>query len=107
MAFSFNDSRRNIVWQGFTLDWYGRAWNNHRLLEAFANSLMIAVLATSLATVIGTMLAIGLWRFRFPGKAAAEGLTVLPLVIPTTISDARCVGQGGVRTVRFRCSPNR
>src|SRR3546814_277577 len=82
MAFSFNDSRRNIVWQGFTLDWYGRAWNNDRLFEAFANSLMIAVLATALATVIGTMLAIGLWRFRFPGKAAAEGLTALPIVIP-------------------------
>jgi spermidine/putrescine transport system permease protein len=82
MAFSFNDSRRNIVWQGFTFEWYGRAWNNARLFEAFANSLLIAAVATVLATVIGTMLAIGLWRFRFPGRAVLEGLTALPIVIP-------------------------
>lgn len=82
IAYSFNDSRRNVVWRGFTTDWYVTAWNNERLFEAFTNSLLIALAATVLATVIGTMLAIALWRFRFPGKAAVEGGVALPIVIP-------------------------
>ena len=82
IAFSFNDSRRTIVWRGFTTDWYVRAWNNERLFEAFTNSLVIAAMATALSLVIGTGLAIALWRFRFPGKPVFEGLVALPIVIP-------------------------
>jgi spermidine/putrescine transport system permease protein len=82
VAFSFNDSRRNVVWQGFTLDYYARAWNDASLIEAFANSLVIALLATAISTAIGALLALGLWRFRFPGKAALEGAMALPIVIP-------------------------
>jgi spermidine/putrescine transport system permease protein len=82
MAFSFNDSRRNIVWQGFTLDWYERAWNNERLFEAFSNSLLIAFFSTLISVVIGTTLAIALWRFRFAVKPVFEGLVALPIVIP-------------------------
>jgi spermidine/putrescine transport system permease protein len=82
IAFSFNDSRRNIVWQGFTLEYYARAWNDASLIEAFANSLVIALLATAISTAIGALLALGLWRFRFPGKSALEGAMALPIVIP-------------------------
>jgi len=82
MAFSFNDSRRNIVWRGFTTDWYVRAWHNDRLFEAFTNSLLIACAATVLSIVVGTTVAIALWRFRFPGKPVFEGLMALPIVIP-------------------------
>jgi len=82
IVFSFNDSRRNIVWQGFTLDYYARAWNDASLIEAFTNSLVIALLATAISTTIGALLALGLWRFRFPGKAAVEGAVALPIVIP-------------------------
>src|SRR3546814_18879542 len=53
LAFSFNDSRRNIVWQGFTLARYGRAWNNHLLFQAFAPRLLHAFLGTALAPVTG------------------------------------------------------
>ena len=83
IVFSFNDSRRgNVVWRGFTTDWYVRAWNNDRLFEAFTNSLTIALIATVLGTVLGTLLAISLWRFRFPGKPAFQALNALPIVIP-------------------------
>ena len=68
VVFSFNDSRRNIVWQGFTLGYYERALNNASLLEAFANSLVVALVSTLLSTVIGALLALALWRFRFPGR---------------------------------------
>ena len=82
IAFSFNDSRRNIVWQGFTLDYYRKLFNNDSLMLAFANSLTIAFLATLISLVIGTLAAVLLWRYRFMGRAAVEGAFTLPLVVP-------------------------
>ncbi len=82
IAFSFNDSKRNVVWKGFTLKYYAVAWNNSALVEAFGNSLTIAVMATVVSTLIGATVALMLWRFRFPGKAAYEGFMALPIVIP-------------------------
>jgi spermidine/putrescine transport system permease protein len=82
VAFSFNDSRRNIVWRGFTLKYYDRAWSNESLIEAFTNSLTIAFLSTVISVVLGAMVAILLWRFRFPFKAPYEGASALPIVIP-------------------------
>ena len=79
VAFSFNDSRRNIVWRGFTLKYYEKAWNNSSLVEAFANSLTIAFLSTLISVVLGTMTAILFWRFRFPGKVWYEGAMSLPM----------------------------
>jgi spermidine/putrescine transport system permease protein len=82
VAFSFNDSRRNIVWKGFTTDYYLKAWHNDRLFEAFINSLTIAVVNTAISTILGVLTALLLWRFRFPTKAAYEGFMALPIVIP-------------------------
>ncbi len=82
VVYSFNDSRRNIVWRGFTFKYYEKAWNNESLIEAFVNSLAIAVVNTLVATILGVLVAIALWRFRFPGKAAYEGFMMLPIVIP-------------------------
>lgn len=82
IAFSFNDSRRNIVWRGFTWKYYEKAWNNESLIEAFTNSLSIAFFSTLISTILGTMVAVMLWRFRFPFKGAYEGAMALPIVIP-------------------------
>jgi spermidine/putrescine transport system permease protein len=82
VVFSFNDSRHNIVWQGFTTDYYVLAARNASLIEAFTNSLLIAFVSTILSTIIGALLALGLWRFRFPGRAALDGAAALPIVIP-------------------------
>lgn len=82
VAFSFNDSRRNIIWRGFTFKYYEKAWNNESLIDAFVNSLSIAIVSTLVSTLLGVLVAIALWRFRFPGKAAYEGFMVLPIVIP-------------------------
>lgn len=82
IAFSFNDSRRNIVWKGFTLKYYEKAIANAGLMEAFANSLVIAFATTLFATLLGAMTAILLWRFRFPGRAGYEAAAALPIVIP-------------------------
>ena len=82
MVFSFNDSRRNIVWRGFTTKYYEKAWKNDGLIEAFVNSLTIAFVNTLIATALGAMIALFLWRFRFPFKGAYEGFMALPIVIP-------------------------
>ncbi|MBL8905209.1 MAG: ABC transporter permease [Rhizobiales bacterium] len=82
IAFSFNTDRRGIVWRGFTFDNYVKAWNNASLQEALINSLMIAFIATIIATILGALTALLLWRFRFPGKGAYEGFMALPIVIP-------------------------
>jgi len=82
IAFSFNDSRRNIVWRGFTFKYYEKAWQNESLIEAFSNSLTIAFFSTLISTLLGALVAVLLWRFRFPGKATYEGAMALPIVIP-------------------------
>ena len=82
IVFSFNDSRRNIVWRGFTFKYYEKALGNEGLIEAFTNSLTIALLSTAASVVLGAMVAVLLWRFRFPGKAPLEGAMALPIVIP-------------------------
>jgi len=82
VIYSFNDSRRNIVWRGFTLKYYERAWNNESLIQAFANSITIAFFSTVLSVLLGMMTAVLLWRFRFPAKAPFEGTVSLPIIIP-------------------------
>ena len=82
MAFSFNNSKRNIVWQGFTLDYYAKLFKNDELMLAFANSLTIALITTIISVVLGALAAVMLWRFRFPLKAAIEGTLSLPIVVP-------------------------
>jgi spermidine/putrescine transport system permease protein len=82
MAFSFNDSKRNVVWRGFTTKYYGKAWENDQLWGAMVNSLTIAFLATLVSLVIGTLAAVMLWRFRFPFKGAVDGTISLPIIVP-------------------------
>jgi spermidine/putrescine transport system permease protein len=82
IAFSFNESRRNIVWTGFTTEWYVKAFSDESLMTAFGNSLTIALAATILSLILGTMVGILMWRFRFPGKGALEGGLALPIVVP-------------------------
>jgi spermidine/putrescine transport system permease protein len=82
IAFSFNNSKRNTVWRGFTLDYYHKLFNDQSLLIAFANSLTIALMATLISLVIGALAAVLLWRYRFVGRAAVEGTFSLPIVVP-------------------------
>jgi spermidine/putrescine transport system permease protein len=82
IAFSFNESRRNLRWTGFTLDWYGRVLGDRELLAAFANSLTIATISTAISLLLGALVAVALWRFRFPFKPAFEGVLAMPIVVP-------------------------
>jgi spermidine/putrescine transport system permease protein len=82
MAFSFNDSKRNVVWRGFTTKYYEKAWNNTQLWDAMMNSLTIAFFATVFSLVLGALTAVMLWRFRFPLKGAVDGVISLPIIVP-------------------------
>jgi spermidine/putrescine transport system permease protein len=82
VAFSFNNSRRNIVWRGFTLDYYAQVFQDADLLTAFGNSLTIAACSTLFSLVLGALAAVVLWRFRFPGRTVLAGALVLPIVVP-------------------------
>ena len=82
MIFSFNDSKRNVVWRGFTTKYYEKALGNDQLVEALINSLTIAALATLASLVLGTLAAVMLWRFRFPWKGAVDGTISLPIIVP-------------------------
>jgi spermidine/putrescine transport system permease protein len=85
VAFSFNQSKRNIVFTGFTLEWYGKLFENTRLIEALLNTLVVAAGSTVISVVIGTVGAIGLHKYRFRGKAGVEALMYIPVVIPEII----------------------
>ena len=82
IAFSFNNSRRNITWRGFTLKYYVKAFYNESLFDAFLNSLIVASVSTLVATTLGAMLGLALYRFRFPAKNAFDGWIHLPIIIP-------------------------
>lgn len=80
-VFSFNDSRFT-VWQGFSLRWYRALATNAQMIEGALNSLMIAVAATLLATVAGTLCAYGLWK---QADRFLSGALYLSLVTPEIV----------------------
>lgn len=82
MAFSFNDSKRNIVWKGFTFKYYEKVLQNDSLIAAFGNSLTIAAISTLISVILGAMAALVLWRFKFKGKTVLDGAMALPIVVP-------------------------
>ncbi len=81
-AYSFNESRYGANWTGFSLRWYRSLFQDERLFSALADSLKIAVCAVGVAAVVGTLMAIGLAKYRFPGKSLYQGVSYLPLIVP-------------------------
>ncbi|GAB1544860.1 hypothetical protein NUACC21_75360 [Scytonema sp. NUACC21] len=80
--YSFNQSPYSATWQGFTLDWYNKLFNDERILSALKNSLIVACSAVGISAVLGTLMAVGLGRYRFLGKSLYRGISYLPLIIP-------------------------
>lgn len=83
VVYSFNDSRLNAEWVGFTLDWYHKLFNNESMLVAARNSLLIAVVTSLFATILGTMAGMVLHRYRAP---VLQVLTVTPIAIPEILT---------------------
>jgi len=82
IAFSFNDSRLTILWEGVTWRWYEQLLGNDSLLAAFGNSLFIALACTLGSLILGTLSGFALWRFRFRLRTAFESTLTVPMVVP-------------------------
>jgi spermidine/putrescine transport system permease protein len=85
IVFSFNQSKLNAIWTGFTFDWYGVLFGDEAVGKAAVNTLIVAVASTAISTVIGTMTALALSRYSFFGKTALEGLLYIPIIIPEIV----------------------
>jgi spermidine/putrescine transport system permease protein len=94
ILFSFNDNqgRFNFTWQGFTLRHWADPFAVEGLGEALRNSLVIGVVSTAVAVVLGTLMAIALVRHRFRGRAGVDGLVFLPLATPEVVLGAALLG---------------
>jgi spermidine/putrescine transport system permease protein len=94
VAFSFNDAgKTNLVWRGFTLDNWKNPCGAPQVCEAFASSLQVGVVATLVATALGTLIAIALVRFRFRGRALTNLLIFLPMSTPEVVLGAALLAQ--------------
>ncbi|MEM0906789.1 MAG: ABC transporter permease [Pseudomonadota bacterium] len=87
IIFSFNESRLVTVWGGFSTKWYAELFADQQLIDAAKVSLLVGLATASLATVLGTLAAVGLTRaHRFPARSLLTAMTFAPLVMPEVIT---------------------
>ena len=94
VLFSFNDNkgRFNFTWQGFTLRHWQHPFSDPDLAHALQTSLEIAVLATLIATALGTFMAMALVRYRFRGRGTVDFFVFMPLSSPEVVLGAALLG---------------
>jgi len=85
IVFSFNTSKINIKFEGFTAEWYMKMFDNLSLMESFQNTLIVAVVSTAVSIVIGTLCAVGLSRFEFKLKGLITNSLYIPIAIPEIV----------------------
>lgn len=82
---SFNASKYGNAWRGFTFQWYEKLWSNQSLITAATHSLTIAIVAATVATIIGTLAAVALHRYQFKGKAALSSMVFVSMLTPDIV----------------------
>lgn len=82
VAGSFNAGRQAMVWQGFSLEWYAKAFSNPLIMEALTTSVYIALTNAVLSSVIGTMAALGLERVRGWVRGFFDSLIYIAIMVP-------------------------
>ena len=82
---SFNEDRYGLSWKGFSWNWYERLFNNDTLIQAAFHSVTIAFFAATLATIVGGLTAIALYRYRFRGKQAVNGMLFIVMMSPDIV----------------------
>ncbi|MBZ2200393.1 MAG: ABC transporter permease [Lentilactobacillus hilgardii] len=85
VVFSFNTSKLNILFKGFTTKWYYLVFQNVQIMSALENTLIVGIVSTALATVIGTVGAVAMNKYDFPGKAVLDKVLYIPIVIPEVV----------------------
>ncbi len=85
VIFSFNDSKLPVAWKGFTLHWYATLFQDRALIEALRNSIVLGVVSSAAAAVIGTLGALGMARVHYKTKGMMEYLSTVPIMLPEII----------------------
>jgi spermidine/putrescine transport system permease protein len=85
VVYSFNKSTYSLRWMGFTLGWYRSLFADSSIWEVTMNSLTVATVSATIATVIGTMGAVSLYRYRFFGKKLLHGLVYILIMSPDIV----------------------
>lgn len=85
VVYSFNNSRANMIWLGFTTQYYTMLFSDRYLWSIFGTTVLIAVLATAIGVVVGTLGAIGLRKYRFFGSSFVQNALYFPIVIPEIV----------------------
>jgi spermidine/putrescine transport system permease protein len=85
VLFSFNDSKLNATWTGFSLKWYKSLFSNLSILDATRNSIVIAIVSTILSIMLGTITAVGMYKYKFKGKSTLDSILFVPIVIPEIV----------------------
>ncbi len=94
IVFSFNDSRKtNNIWAGFTFDKWTEVCNAEGICQAYGTSVAVGLTATLIATILGTLMAIALSRYRFRGRSALSVLLFLPMATPEIVLGAGLAAQ--------------
>lgn len=82
---SVNTNSYNTSFDGFTLDWYVKMLENGSLMGGLKNTILLAVISTLLSIVIGTLVAFGMYRYKFRGKGLLDAMLYIPIVIPEIV----------------------
>lgn len=85
VLFSFTPDPFGARMTGFTLTWYEQLFRDKRLITATMNTLQVALISTMASTVIGTMTALAMERYRFRGRTAFDATLYLPIVVPEIV----------------------
>lgn len=86
IIFSFNSSKSRNVWTGFTLDWYTKLFHNETIISSLGNTLLIAIISSIVATVLGTAAAIGIHAMNKKLRSVVVNLTYLPIINPEIVT---------------------
>jgi len=85
IVYSFNNSSYSLLWHGFTLDWYKELFADTDLQSVAWHSVSVGVLAATFATILGTLTAVSLYRYRFYGKRLLHGMIFVMIVSPDIV----------------------
>lgn len=86
IAFSFNESKSRANWTGFTLDWYVKLFHNEAIMTSLVNTVIVALVSSVLATVLGTSAAIGIFNMKKGMRNAVMNVTYIPIINPEIIT---------------------
>lgn len=86
IVYSFNNSKYSLNWKGFTLKWYEKLFENESLIEAALNSITVATLSSFVATILGVIGAVALYRYKFVGKKFLNSIVFILIISPEIVT---------------------